>query len=390
MINEKDWNQIEISEAVMKRVVERLPRHDATLVQAFVKRFYAHVPPAELVTVDDLYGAAVSLWQAGHQREDGQPAIRVYNPQIQDHGWRSRHTVIEIITDDSPFLIDSLTAELNRLEVAVHLAIHPVIKIRRNDAGELVALDSKGHSEAFIHIQIDQHTAPSFLDNIAHRLIAILADVHKAVADWRPMRAALADLARDLKNIASGKKADIDEARAFLGWLDSDHFTYLGAVRLKLIGRGRGAQLEREAGSGLGLLAEENLDVFPELADFGHLPETGHKLMLAHEPLLVTKTYMRSTVHRALPFDAILVRRKSETGAVIGFDLFIGLLTSAAYDKSVRDIPLLRRKVYEVLDRARFSPVSHSGKALLHILESYPRDELYQTDTTTLLNTALG
>jgi glutamate dehydrogenase len=385
-----------------KRVCERIPSERAAEVELFVRQLYANVPPGDLLrnSVEDLYAAAMGLWNFSQQRTAGVPKIRVFNPIAAEHGWRSTHTVVEIANDDMPFLVDSVTAELNRQDLTVHLVIHPVLKLRRGSGGkrlQLLAPDAETGpesgvvAESLMHIQINEQSAPERLAEIKAGLERVLADVRLAVRDWRTMHGKIAEVLQELETAPPPLARDeVDETKEFLRWINDDHFTFLGYREYDFAGEEERATLQIRAGSGLGILRDDSYSVFDGLRNFARLPPEVRHFVLEPNLLLITKSNRRATVHRPVHMDTIGIKRFDANGRVTGERLLIGLLTSAAYSRSPRQIPLLRRKVRNILARAGFPPNSHDGKALTHILETYPRDELLQIAEDDLYEISLG
>src|SRR5690606_20674819 len=375
---------------LLERVADRL--HDkledplARLAGAFVQHYYRAVPPADLVERDplDLYGAALAHLRFGEHREAGQAKIRVYNPQIEQHGWQSTHTIVELVTDDMPFLVDSVSMALNRLGLVIHLTIHPVIPVRRDATGMLEAVldaatgDGDAVLESFMHVEMDRQSDADRLDEIRAELERTLGDVRAAVEDWQPMLAKIEAALADLKNGAKViDPEDLAEAEAFLAWIADDHFTFLGYGCYDLIRDKDGDQLRRIEGSALGLLRRQG-PASATSRSFAALPPEIRRRARDPVPLVITKANARSTVHRPVYLDFIGVKRFDAKGKVIGEHRFLGLFTSAAYNRNPRHIPLLRHKVAAVMARANLPPGGHSAKALANILETYPRDELLQ------------
>ena len=396
--------KLELIGRLAKRVRERIAPDRAEEVERFVRQLYANVPPGDLLrnTVEDLYGAALGLWNFSQQRRPGEPKIRAFNPTPSEHGWRSTHTVIEIVNDDMPFLVDSVTAELNRQDLTVHLVIHPVMKLRRDGGGKRLELakpvaegdagaEPAAQSESLMHIQISEQSAPGRLAAIQDGLARVLADVRVTVQDWRAMRERLGDVLSELETAPPPlAREEIEETKEFLRWIGDDHFTFLGYREYDFSGVGDAATLRIRADSGLGILRDDAYSVFDGLRNFDTLPPEVRQFVLEPRLLLITKSNQRATVHRPVHMDTVGVKRFDDRGKVIGERLFVGLLTSAAYSRSPRQIPMLRRKVQNILGRAGFPPNSHDGKALTHILESYPRDELLQIGEEDLFEISLG
>ena len=182
------------------------------------------------------------------------------------------------------------------------------------------------------------------------------------------------------------------EACEFLQWLHDDHYTFMGYRELDYEGRGKKARLAIHPDSGMGILRDSERQVFEGLRNLADMPVEVQEALLQPDLIRITKGNNRSTVHRRVHLDTVAVRKFDAKGKPIGEYLFIGLLTSVAYNQSPREIPLLRSKVAEVFTLSGFEPASHSGKALMHILESYPRDELFQSteDRASGPDTAMG
>ncbi|MGH6620084.1 MAG: NAD-glutamate dehydrogenase domain-containing protein, partial [Alphaproteobacteria bacterium] len=367
--------------------------------ELFVREFYAGVLEDDIqgVEPEDLYGAALSLFQFAAKRPGGALKVRAYNPRFDKHGWRSRHTVIEIVNDDMPFLVDSVTMGLNAMNLTVHLVIHPILKVKRDKAGNVAdiaaARNSKnsGQRESFMQIQVDEQGAPEALREIEERITQILGNVRAAVDDWRAMMQRVSDVRDNLKNSPPPiAKEELDEAIAFLDWIYSDNFTFIGFRDIAIKQQGKKVSVEVAPGSGLGILRDEALEIFEGLRRYGSIRPDVQEFLRKPSPILITKSSLRSTIHRPVPLDAIAVKKFDQGGNVVGEQIFVGLFTSVAYSMTARRIPALRSKVQEVMDRAGFDPKSHSGKALLHVLEHFPRDELFQIDAEQLSEIAVG
>ncbi|HKX10586.1 MAG TPA: NAD-glutamate dehydrogenase domain-containing protein, partial [Stellaceae bacterium] len=402
-----DEQKRERIEGVLGRVTERCPPDRAPAIQRFVNQFYGHVPPEDVVPrgADDLYGAALSLWQFAQERAPGRAKLRAFNPRLDAEGWRAGRTVIEIVNDDMPFLVDSVTAALNGLGLTVHLVIHPILRVTRDAKGKLVSLldpeasDGPGGNgaavalrESAMHVEASEQTNPQRLAEIASTLERVLADVRAAVTDWRTMVERLESVRESVQQTPAAllPPADVAEAAEFLAWLEDDNFTFLGYREYRFAAQGDGIDVGIVEGSGLGILRDEAYSVFDGLRSFTTLPPEVQEFLRTPRILSIAKANKRATVHRATHMDAIGVRMLGPDGAVVGERIFVGLFTSLSYSRNPRAIPLLRRKVTRTLERAGFPPQSHDAKALMHILDTYPRDELLQISDDQLYETALG
>jgi glutamate dehydrogenase len=396
MPSHTESRKTEILDRLCAMARQRLPAGSgiaaADAAEAFIQRFYGNVAVEDLEdhTPDDLYGAAIALFAFGRTRPPKKAKVRVYNPRLSEHGWHSTHTVIEIVNDDMPFLVDSVTSEINRRDLSVHLVIHPVVPVKRDSSGAALAIDEAGGRESCMHVEIDAQGDQAQLDAIRAGLEAVLADVRACVEDWQAMLGQAKDV---IAEFDAGKPPrgpeEIATARDFLNWLIADNFTFLGYREYAYQGEGANFRAGVRAGSGLGLARDESFVVFDVLRRIAELPSL-QQFVRAPELLRVAKANRRSTVHRSAYLDAIGVKVYGPDGTVTGEKVFLGLFTSTAYMQRPRDIPLLRDKVVAVTKRAGFGTKGHAAKALQHVLETHPREELFQATVDELYETAVG
>jgi glutamate dehydrogenase len=388
----------ELLDRVVARVREQLAEDQAPQVEEFVRQYYAWITAEDLADRSpiDVYGAAVGHWTFAKQRTPGEPKVRVYNPQFDEHGWQSTHTVIEIVTDDMPFLVDSTRMGINREGYAIHLMLHPIMEVRRDDAGQFVevlepdAQDDEGViSESVIHLEIDRQTEPGVLNALHDCITTVLRQVRAAVEDWPDMRERVREIVSGMdENPPRVEDEDLEEARAFLEWIADDNFTFLGYREYDLLTEDGEDLLRSVPGTGLGILRETGRK--PHSLSFAKLPPEVRRLAHATNLLNLTKANSRSTVHRPSYLDYVGVKRFDAEGEATGERRFLGLYAFSAYSMSVFEIPIIRRKVGYVLERAGFPEGSHNEKDLLEILETYPRDELFQIDKEELFEIAMG
>ena len=301
--------------------------------------------------------------------------------------------MLQIINDDMPFLVDSVLGEINQRGLDIRLFVHPVFVVERDAAGRLVNFKADrnvgGERESFIHIHLDGADDAEQRAELVREVEGILADVRFAVQDWKPMLLRISGVIADLRSNPPPLPVDeIAEAIQFLEWLADDNFTLLGARDYSFTASGEA--LEPAFDTGLGLLRShgvrllqrwnEPLTITPEIRAFLEQPKL----------LIVTKATIRSRVHRRVYLDYIGIKRFDRSGKLVGERRFCGLFTSTAYTRPPRSIPYLRRKIDGVIRRAGFDPASHSGKALVNVLETYPRDELFQIEEDMLYQFALA
>ncbi|MDW3849887.1 NAD-glutamate dehydrogenase [Micromonospora sp. BRA006-A] len=372
--------------------------HDAATL---VDRFWRFAPDEELIgfTAEEMLEAARAHRDLAQQRVPGELKLRIHEPDAEQH-----HTVVEIVTDDMPFLVDSVTALLNSRHLDVHLLVHPLVVVRREPLGRLTEVSADVEPddaiagdlvESWMRIEIDPVRDPAERETLRRELQRVLTDVREAVEDWPKMRQralALADelaAARTSDNRPPVPEKDITDSVELLRWLAHDHFTFLGYREYRLVhtdGVRGGQALEAVLGTGLGILRSDS----PEARSLNSMTPEAHEKVLEKRLLIITKANSRATVHRSAYLDYIGFKIFNEAGEVVGERRFLGLFSTAAYRTSVQELPVVRRKVAEVLDRSGLSLRSHSGKDLLQILETYPRDELFQIKTDDLYHAVIG
>ena len=392
-----EQRQVDLIDRLAAEARKRVPAELGESAEHFVRRYFAHVAPDDVIytSFETLIGGALSLWEFGTKRTPGEPSVRLFNPTVAENGWGLEHTVIEIVNDDMPFLVDSVSAEMHRRDRKIHLLLHPIIRARRDSAGNRIEITDTLHAptdaivESYMHVEIDQETEPQELEAIRASLERILREVRLAVLDWRAMRARLA---ADLEELEGAKlpmpAEEVEEAKAFLRWLDSGNFIFLGHRRYVFETRNGGDYLKPLPETGLGILR----DIRTESITRGEEPLSAEFSEYARRKdlIIITKANSKSLIHRAVPMDRIGIKRYDDNGNLISEDRFLGLFTSAAYSRSVRDIPMLRLKAKRTLDRAGLEPHSHNGKALVDILENFPRDEFFQITDSDLFDIARG
>ncbi len=358
-----------------------------------VRRYWRFAPDEELVglTAQEMLADARGHRELAAQRVPGQLGIRV--GETAD----GELTTLEIVTDDMPFLVDTVTAALASRKLAVHLLVHPLVVVRRAPLGRLTEVcaevepDDAIHGdlvESWMRLEIDRLRDEDERVALRRELKRVLTDVREAVEDWPKLRSVALRIADELATAQLPvPDRDITDSIELLRWLVDEHFTFLGYREYQLVsGAGGEPELRAVLGSGLGILRQDQPNPRP-LSTMS--PEAQAKIF-EKRLLVITKANARSTVHRSSYLDYIGIKTFDANGNVTGERRFLGLLASTAYLHSVRELPVVRRKVNAVLDRSGLSPRSHSGRDLLAVLEDYPRDELFQITTDELSDTVLA
>lgn len=386
------------SQNIIKEIQTYIKNHvnhkEAKLLEVFAERYFSSLSGEDLRdrSIPDLVSMVYSHWKFIYQRLPGEAKIHIFNPDKAKDGWKSTHTIIQISHDDIPFLVDSTRMVLNRYGYQIHFIIHfGGLKVKRNERSQIIEIMPPGlieqgvTSEAPIYIEIDRLVDEKTMQVLQDDISRVLGDVRAAVADWRKMVACVEDSLRELEQHPSHLDvAEIAEAQDFLRWLINNNFTFLGVRDYKLIGNGTNRALQIVQGSGLGVLRDETFSTVSK--SYAELPPQARKMALSKNILIIAKTNTTSTVHREAYTDYIGVKRFNEQGELIGERRFIGLYTSTAYHSSPRQIPFLRHKVDKVLENLGFPPDSHDGKEAVNILETLPRDDLFQATQEDLID----
>ena len=386
-----------VKRQLIAQVVSSLQTDDThSIPSEFVERLLDDLTREDCVdaSVEGLRSTVLSIWQLCHRRQPQELCLRARHSTPADNPWGATRTAIEMVTDDSPFLVDSLCSELERWELEIHCVLHPQLAVRRDADGDLLEILPRGErqgdatNESVMYIEVDP--LPSIAERLAleSALRRVLNDVRAAVDDWPTMRQVAAAALHQLETTTLEMPEDeLIEACEFLRWISDDHFTFLGYLEYALESRNGERYLKPVMDSGLGLsrhipLGERARGEQPLLPPAVHFLESD-------QLVAITKSVAKSTVHRNVHMDIISVKRFDGRGSLIGEYRFLGLFTSMAYSITASNIPMMRRKVARVVDRTQFLAASHNAKALRHIVEHYPRDELFQTSEDDLYHFAL-
>jgi glutamate dehydrogenase len=367
---------------------KRVSKDQQVQAETFAKAFYKRMTAEEFMHhgPDAWAALAADFLDLARVRKPGTAKVRVFNANLKQHGLESPHTMVQIVNDDMPFLVDSVTMALAEQGIGVHVLGHPVLKFQRDKAGKLLAV-GEGTPESLIHLEIDRQPAEA-MAGITDTIQKRLADVRAIVVDWNAMRTKMLQVADDL----AGRKMPVSdagrhEAQEFLRWAADDHFTFLGYREYEVTGKSGQEVLCPLEASGLGLLrGKDTRKPRPLTSLAAHfMPQSG-----SVDALILTKTNGRATVHRPGYMDYIGVLKFDAKGKPVAEQRFLGLYTSSAYNRRPWEIPLVRGRHEYVMQQSGLAPSGHSGKALRHILETLPRDELFQSSEAELLRTASG
>ncbi|HEY7995538.1 MAG TPA: NAD-glutamate dehydrogenase, partial [Steroidobacteraceae bacterium] len=396
----EDNHQLHSIPAARVALIERIAKSVGAgarrdLTPRYLRTYFHGVAEEDLAArqPQELSRAALAHLAFAARRPHGRSLVRVFNPEPDADGFESPHTLVLTVTDDMPFLVDSLGMAFTRADLAVHLIVHPVLAVKRDRRGRLLDIGANGagptHAESWQLYEIDRLTDPAALKKLQQDLEATLADVRATVRDWAAMRAQVRALISELGTHSPPlPPAEIHEVVQLLDWMEGRHFVFLGYRHYRLQ-RGRSEDhLVPERASGLGILARTPHDKRRTTATVLR----GEMRAKAREPelLIITKANAVATVHRGELLDYVGVKTFDRRGRVNGEHRFLGLWTSTAYHSSPRDIPVLRHKVDRVIEHFGLDPASHDGKEVLNVLETYPRDELFQAGAADLIRIVRG
>jgi glutamate dehydrogenase len=367
---------------------KRVPSAQQAQAEAFASAFYRRMSVEEFAqhSAEAWAVLAADFLDLARQRKPGSAEVRVFNANLTQHGLESPHTMVQIANDDMPFLVDSVTMALAEMGIGVHVLGHPVLRFERDAKGQITSV-GVGTPESLIHLEIDRQSADA-MPGIESAIRKVLADVRSIVVDWDAMRAKMLQIADELPSRQMPvTDAGRQEAQAFLRWAAENHFTYLGYREYEVLDKDEQSLLCPVESSGLGLLRGCDVSKPRALKTLAahYMPQSG-----SVDALILTKTNARATVHRHGYMDYIGVLKFDADGKPVAEQRFLGLYTSSAYSRRPWEIPLIRERHNHVMQTSGLTPEGHSGKALRHILETLPRDELFQAGEDELLRTSLG
>ncbi|HEX2552409.1 MAG TPA: NAD-glutamate dehydrogenase [Microvirga sp.] len=370
----------------------------------FARDLFGRVPAEDLAAYAAETLAALAAGAYAHlaaPRVPGQPDLRLSDVEVERRGRRREVTVIEVVNDNMPFLLDSTLAEIVDQGYEPALVAHPILAVERAADGALLRLAGEATAapeqaaaaqaaiarESFIHIHVERIDDPAAQERLLAGLRRVYADVAMAVADWVPMRERVAELVRSYRSHPPLPQDEVAEAVAFLEWIGADNFTFLGIREYRLPDGDTAA--DPVEGTGLGVLRDPAVRLLRRGRELVAMTPEIRAFLRRPQALIITKANLKSRVHRRAHLDYVGAKLIARDGRLEGELRIVGLFTSSAYTNTTGEVPYLRRKVGRVVERAGFDPASHAGRALLNVLENYPRDELFQIGEDTLYRFAL-
>lgn len=385
---------IETSQKYIKRVIShgegKINKKLSSSLENFINFFYTDcdVKYLQNTSHDVLFDVAYSAYEFILERSNKAPRkIRVFNPENETNGWKSDRTIIEVNSDDMPFILDSIINYVYQDDRILHEVIHPVLYIDRDASGKVSNITNQPtvKAESLVHIQISHISDKAEQEKIATELHNILECVELAVSDWKPILTKAKDSCDNLKKSKNLNADDVNESVAFVEWAMNNNFIFLGYRDFDFK---KDKSVTINNSTQLGVFKSEESRAYD--ARMMGVAMNSDLVLTSAKPVEITKSSRRSAVHRSVPMDYIGIKRYDEKGNIIGEERYIGLFTSKVYYQSAHDIPIIRKKIDNVIARSGFQPKSHNGKALVAVLEGHPRDELLQSTEEDLFEIGMG
>ncbi|WP_320822396.1 NAD-glutamate dehydrogenase [Reinekea sp.] len=376
----------ELMESLFQRLKTHFPKEHQSDLNSLITGLFKHAAMRDLAEYElpDLAGMVVTLWRTLQQKPSRHACIQVINPNVEEHEWQSQHTIVSILHNDFPFVIDSARLALNKLGMNIHAVFYGTFSVLRSADGQFTGFAEDGNKELMLCLEMDRTSIPKQRLAIEAALSEVMDDVIYVVDDFAQMIAKTQEVVTDLeqKEYPFSAKA-LAEASVFIQWIANNHFSFL-AYDEYVIDDGLVKQVP---GTELGLF-KKNHNRRSEAIDAMSQERRDH--VFKQELLIFTKSGRRSSVHRSAYSDYILVKEFNAQGEVTGGRRFLGLYTSSVYNETPQNIPVVRRKIIKVLGNSGHAVGGHAYKELAAILYDFPRDELIQSDEDTLLQVSSG
>ena len=377
---------------VKNLIDSRIDPNQSKLINSFVDRIFYHVSLDDLSgrSESNLYSSCLNLWQSVQEFSPKKPLIKVYTPNIKTDGWTSERTIVEVIQNDMPFLVDSVRMLFTKKNITTHFMLHNPIALLHDSKNNIQKIQSVNKDKNSTNItvlfaEIDnlQLAEQKELEKDLHD---VLVEVNASVCDWQAMKDKVQTIATDVEKNSYFQK--YPEVLDFLNWLRNHNFTLLGYRKYDVKEISGDHVLSPNLTSSLGLMKLSNKTSKDRL--LSSLPGKTKQFALDENPLILTKSNSIAKIHRPAHMDYIGIKIFDENEKVIGEHRILGLYTSTVYNQSATLIPIINKKIQKVLEESTFSKGSHAYKGLLNILETHPRDELFESSPQKLLEIGLG
>jgi glutamate dehydrogenase len=385
-----------ILEELFARIAADLPPDRRDAVASFAKALLRRLGDDDLAElgVEHLLALVRSSFEFMQGRGLHASTVRVFTPTVETDGYTTAGSVLETNTDDSPFLVDSVTEELTARQLTVRRLLHPVVGTVRAEDGSIERVMSgrdASHRESLLHFEIDRRLNDEQRADLEAAVERILHDVRLAVRDFEPMQERVKHMIEMARAAAVRyTPQEAGETVDFLNWLLQLNFVLLGYREYELLDGEGGRSIHVVPGSGLGILSDTKSSTFAEPTPLDALDADVRRRIEEGDLLVITKTSAYSTVHRRARMDYIGVRRIAADGEIVGEARLIGLFTSKAYMEPAARTPLLHHKLDQIIASEDLIPGSHDYKQVVELFESFPKDELFQASAQELRGLVVG
>ncbi len=385
-----------VIDALMAEITATITPERRDAVLSFAKMLLRRLSDEDLEALgpQQLLGRVRSAFAFVDRRGNHPASVRVFVPTLEADGYLVTGTVVETSTDDSPFLVDSVTEELNVRDLHARMLLHPMIGTQRAEDGHLervLAGRHASHRESVIHIELERRLNEQDRNDLEGRLRAILHDVRLVIRDFEPMEERvrhMGALARQASVAYSPQ--EVSETADFIDWLLQLNFVFLGYREYRLADGPSGRTIQAVPGSGLGILSDVSTSSFADATPLDTLDPEIRRRIEEGELLVITKTKAYATVHRRARMDYVGVRIVNPQGLIVGEARLVGLFTSKAYMEPAAKTPLLHHKLEQIITTEDLIPGSHDYKEVVELFESFPRDELFQATGEELRRLVVG
>jgi glutamate dehydrogenase len=371
-------------------VQKKIPAQQTAHFTALIENIFSHVAAEDLIQYknEDLQGLMATLHR--HIKDSPSNESLIFNPNVEEHGWQSPHSVLILHHTDIRYLIDSIRNTLSHHQIRIHTLFHAYFAIERDEQGNILSIaqqdkgvSDKSHHELLMYMEIDHHSQMSDIRELNKEINKTISDVQVVAQDYPQMVSLIDKVSESLNNTQHIAIELVEECKAFLEWMKNGHFTFLAYDEYEVNDEG----IQPVADSGVGLF---RLHDQPKTKLFEEMSKNQVEAAGTNAPILFAKSGRISTVHRSAYSDYIVIRRFDANGNIIGGYRFMGLYKHNVYLNSATDIPLIRQKIQTILDCSNIPSDTYNYAELLHILGTFPRDELFQASVDHLLKVGLN
>ena len=364
---------------LLELIDQRVPADRAAAVRNFATAYLRRLTPdsSDGISDEDLLAEVISAFEFASSRNGDPVAVRAFNPTREEHGYEPLGSVVETNSDDYPFLVDSVSGELEQRGMVVTRLLHPIVGVERDEQGQITGIGRARDAprrESVMHFDLADRLDDAALADVAQCVRKAIEAVTKVVEDFTAMTERVDDMVTVARaGTARYPRDEVHEVAAFLEWLLRGNFVMLGAREYDF----SDGAIRVVDGSGLGILRDESSSVFAKPVQLSELPPAVRERATSGDLLLVAKTNAISPVHRHERMDYVGVRRVSRDGEIVGESRLLGLFTSRAFAERASETPLLHRKLRQALDAEDLIEGSHDYKAAVALFDSFPKEELF-------------